>query len=233
MRIVVMNFSGNVGKSTVSEHLLKPRFPGVKFISVESINADDSVQDAIRGKDFSTVTEAAAVVSNLVVDVGASNVEDFLGRMKQYRGSHEDLDLFLIPTVPSQKQQVDTVSTIEALSAMGIPGDKIRVVFNRVESEMNVSKVFAKVLGHLLLEPGSFEADPTIFIEENEVYAFLEGQNLSAVAGDPTPFEQKIREASSNDEKLRWAKKRGLRRLAMGAKEELDVVFRRLLPEAQ
>ena len=233
MKLMVMNFSGNVGKSTVSNHLLKPRFPGVRFIPVESINADDSVQEAIRGKDFGTVVEAAATEVNLVVDVGASNVEDFLGRMKQYRGSHEDFDLFLIPTVPSQKQQPDTVATIEALSEMGIPGDKIRVVFNRVEPEMNVSKVFAKVLEHLEFVPGSFEADPTLFIQENELYGLLRGASVAEIATDPTPFEQKIREASSKEDKLLWAKKRGLRRLAMGVNEELDVVFRRLLPEAQ
>ena len=59
MVIVVMNFSGNVGKSTVSKHLLEPRLPEAKLIPIESINADDSVQEVLRGKDFGKVIESA------------------------------------------------------------------------------------------------------------------------------------------------------------------------------
>ena len=39
MKIAVINFSGNVGKSTVARHLLLPRVEGADLISVESLNA--------------------------------------------------------------------------------------------------------------------------------------------------------------------------------------------------
>ncbi len=39
MKIAVINFSGNVGKSTVARHLLMPRVEGADLISVESLNA--------------------------------------------------------------------------------------------------------------------------------------------------------------------------------------------------
>ena len=39
MKLAVINFSGNVGKSTVARHLLAPRIPGCQFVAVESINA--------------------------------------------------------------------------------------------------------------------------------------------------------------------------------------------------
>lgn len=40
MKIAVINFSGNVGKTTVARHLLLPRIQGAELISVESVNAD-------------------------------------------------------------------------------------------------------------------------------------------------------------------------------------------------
>ena len=42
MKIAVINFSGNVGKSTVARHLLLPRIAGAELIAVESINSDES-----------------------------------------------------------------------------------------------------------------------------------------------------------------------------------------------
>ena len=41
MKICVLNFSGNVGKSTVAAHLLQPRLNAQVF-SVESLNVDAS-----------------------------------------------------------------------------------------------------------------------------------------------------------------------------------------------
>ena len=38
MKVVVMNFSGNVGKTTVAGHLLKPRMGNAPIFSIESIN---------------------------------------------------------------------------------------------------------------------------------------------------------------------------------------------------
>lgn len=40
--VAVINFSGNVGKTTVARHLLAPRIDGAKVVAVESINADDA-----------------------------------------------------------------------------------------------------------------------------------------------------------------------------------------------
>lgn len=40
MKLAVLNFSGNVGKSTVARHLLAPRIPGCPLVAVESINAE-------------------------------------------------------------------------------------------------------------------------------------------------------------------------------------------------
>jgi len=40
MKIAVINFSGNVGKTTVAGHLLKPRMGDAPIFSIESLNVD-------------------------------------------------------------------------------------------------------------------------------------------------------------------------------------------------
>ena len=89
MKLAVINFSGNVGKTTVSRHLLAPRIPGCQVVAVESINADDGQPVTIRGRQFAQLQEFLQSVDNVVVDIGASNVEELLKLMRRYRDSQQ------------------------------------------------------------------------------------------------------------------------------------------------
>ena len=71
MKIAMINFSGNVGKSTLAQHMILPRIKDAVFIPVESINADDSEVESVRGKEFGDLTEYLATQDAAVVDVGA------------------------------------------------------------------------------------------------------------------------------------------------------------------
>ena len=75
MKVAVISFSGNVGKTTISRHLLAPRMRGAKVISIESINAGDDQGHVIRGRQFAELQEYLQVVDDVVVDIGASNVD--------------------------------------------------------------------------------------------------------------------------------------------------------------
>ncbi|MDA1379239.1 hypothetical protein PCI56_04290 [Plesiomonas shigelloides subsp. oncorhynchi] len=83
MKVIVINFSGNVGKSIVAQHLLKPRIDNSVVIAVESINFDGSQDEKIKGKAFSDIMDKAMLHDNVIIDVGASNVEEFLNQMKK------------------------------------------------------------------------------------------------------------------------------------------------------
>ena len=146
MKVAVVNFSGNVGKTTIARHLLAPRIEGAEVISVESINADDGQATALRGNQFGELQEYLHTVDNIVVDIGASNVEDLLALMRKYRGSHEDFDYFVVPTVPALKQQQDTIATLAELARIGIPPAKLRLVFNLVEDDADVRHTFEPLL---------------------------------------------------------------------------------------
>jgi hypothetical protein len=105
MNIAVINFSGNVGKSTIARHLLAPRIRDAKVIAIESINADDGAQETdekLRGRQFSELQARLLSGDNVVVDVGASNVESFVALMSEFDGSHDDFDLFVVPVVSAE-----------------------------------------------------------------------------------------------------------------------------------
>src|SRR6478609_8135852 len=74
MKIAVINFSGNVGKTTIARHLLLPRIPGAELIAIESINADENHDgQSLRGRQFGELQEYMQTVDSVIVDIGASN----------------------------------------------------------------------------------------------------------------------------------------------------------------
>jgi len=94
MKVIVINYSGNVGKSTVTRYLLSPRMNNSKVIAIESINSDGTEDDVMRGKQFSELLELLAPLDDAVVDVGASNAEDFVYMMGKHQG-HMKISIFL------------------------------------------------------------------------------------------------------------------------------------------
>ena len=230
MKIAVINFSGNVGKSTVARHLLAARLKNSQLIAVESINSDGSRGEAIRGKQFGELLEVLAFMDDAVVDIGASNVEDFVNLMKQYRGSHEDFDFYVVPTVSKEKQQRDTISTIDALAEIGIPPNKIRLVFNMVELDEAPERVFSGLFEYHA-SAKNFTLNPEAVIHMNDIYGKLKGteQSIADILHDPIDLKQQLMAAKDSDEKLRVSRKIGIRRLAAGVTEELNAMFKVLL----
>jgi Flp pilus assembly CpaE family ATPase len=229
MKIAVLNFSGNVGKSTISKHLLSPRLNDAPIISVETINSDESDSDNVKGKQFGLIQDTLMTLDDAVLDIGSSNVEVFIQLMKQYRGSHEDYDYFLIPTTSNFKQQRDTISTIDTLNSMGIPAKKIRVVFNMVEMDETIESLFYGLLEYHASSK-SFELRIDAVIHQNEIYGRLKesGKTISEILEDKTDYKAKLKTTTDKEEKINLAKIIGLKRLALGVSEDLDAVFKTL-----
>ena len=226
MRIGVINFSGNVGKSTVAKHLLHPRVGG-QLIEVETFNQSEGGDMSIRGKSFGQLQEYLQEVDEAIVDVGASNVDDFVKLMKQYHGSHEDFDYFVIPVVKEEKQQKDTVATIEALSSLGVPAKKMRVVFNKIDTDDSVEDSFPAILNYVLSEKKCV-ARPECAIVSSEVFEKLKplGKTIGEVLEDDTDYRAKMRSAQSDDEKAQCRAMISAQRLAFSANQNLDSVFK-------
>ena len=226
MKIAVINFSGNVGKSTIARHLLLPRIPGAELIAIESLNADEGQGQALRGRQFGELQEYLQTVASVVVDIGASNVEDLMGQMQRYRGSHEDFDGFVVPTVPRLKQQMDTIATLVELNRIGVPASRLKLVFNMVEDGVTVAQAFDPLLTFLKQQPIS-RANQGCCLGANEIYARLKGTkaDLATLANDPTDYKALIVQAKGTSEKVALAQKLATRRLASGVVPELDACF--------
>ncbi len=226
MKVAVINFSGNVGKSTIAKHLLLPRIKGADLVSVESINADEGAGDAVRGKQFGALQEQLMTLDAAVIDVGASNVEDFMKLMRQYRGSHEDFDLFVVPAVKESKQIRDTITTIDALKNMGIPAKKIRVVFNKLEADETVEEAFFPLIAfHSTSKAYTLKPDAAIQFSDLYQRTRAMGMTVDDLLADTTDWKAKLRAATSPEEKSQAATMISMRRLAASAKENLDAVF--------
>lgn len=230
MKVGVINFSGNVGKTTVSRHLLAPRMNKAKIMAIETINSDGSSEEAMRGKQFGELQVILQTMDDAVIDIGASNVEDFIKMMSQYKGSQEDFDYFVIPVVPAMKQQRDTISTVEALADLRVPPKKIRLVFNQVEIGDSVESIFSGLFEYQKAE-GKFTIRPEAVMHTNDIYPKLASSSatIAQILADGTDYKEKIKTSTDSAEKLRFAQLIALKRLAAGITDELDAVFKTLL----
>ena len=231
LNICVLNFSGNVGKTTIAAHLLAPRL-GAPLISVESINSDASADgidlDRFSGNRYGEVQAALLAGDGVVVDVGASNVETFLKMMAGFKGSHADYDLFVVPVVHQKKQLVDSINTMDALIDRGVPPCKLRLVFNMVDPDSDVERDFAPVI---VTAQKLDVRRPAAVVHRNEVFEMLKGsgRSLASVMADRTDYREQIRQTSDLPEKHRLIRRLSEQRLAAGCADNLDAAYETLL----
>jgi CO dehydrogenase nickel-insertion accessory protein CooC1 len=152
MKIAIINYSGNVGKTTIAAHLLAPRLKGYKILSIESINENASnISQAefeqVKSDKFSKIMNEMLRNDDLILDVGASNVEDFMKGLVQFKSSFDYIDMFIIPITPKSKVQSESINTADYLLEIGVPVEKIKVIFNQADDDVN--EVFEKTVNKL------------------------------------------------------------------------------------
>lgn len=229
MHVMVTNFSGNVGKSTLTKYMLSPRMNDAKIIPIETINSHEGdADDNLKGKQYGQLVEGLALFDDAIVDVGSSNVQDTITLMQQYRGSHEMFDYFLVPVIHRDKQVRDTIATIDALATIGIPAEKIRLIFNMVDSEdSDIEKDFAPLFAYYEAEK-AFTLNPDAVVYHHDFFTRASGQGLTveSILEDETDYGSLIKDAETPEEKVAYSKKRALKWLASELNEKLDSAFK-------
>jgi MinD-like ATPase involved in chromosome partitioning or flagellar assembly len=200
MKTCVLNLSGNVGKSTLAVHLLAAFAPGSKIIRVESINASN-VNDVealdveeLSASRFKEIFREIMLNEEVIVDVGASNVAAFMTEMTRFKSAVGEFDLVLVPTVPADKQQRDTIATIDWLHTLGIDGKKVRVLFNQYATEglEPIELVYAQVAGYGASDgKGKAVFEPHAVVMLNEVYELAKSskKTVMELARDATDWK--------------------------------------------
>lgn len=204
-RIVIMNCCGSVGKTTLATHFLAPRVPNVEIFSVESLNETVSnfglQNESMRGQDFEKLYKRMLVVPNAIVDVGASNVESFLGKMTGFDDGHDEFDYFLIPTVPGAKEAKETLQTIDALKKIGVPSHKIKLIFNKTIRDVDAE--FPELLSYLSTHKKRYECDYTTdaVVYSHDSFSKLSTRKMSldAIMKDKTDYKSQLRSLDKGD----------------------------------
>jgi hypothetical protein len=233
MKVVVMNFSGNVGKSTIAAHLLKPRMNDAKIFSIETLNDDSSREgvdvESYKGKQFNALMEEIILEKECIIDVGASNVEDFCQLMSQHKGSSKQFDYFVVPTVGEKKQIYDTIKTIDILAGMGIPRKRIKVIFNKIEIDDSVEQQFSLIFTSAD-QKKHFTVNRDWALVHNEAFENCKelGVPLATILADKTDYRAQgltAKEAGNEAEARRFIKLCLLKMTAISAAENMDAVF--------
>ncbi|MHB1527829.1 MAG: StbB family protein [Acidiferrobacteraceae bacterium] len=231
MKIAVINFCGTVGKTTAAAHLLSPRMHDAPVYAIESVNetAEGLGVDVeqIRGDRFRDLFKKLIALDNAIIDVGASNVEAFLSGMSKFEDSHLEIDRFIVPVTSGSKEQKETLGMIATLSGFGIPKERIRIVFNKVEAD--VVEEFPLILNYARKEQNCI-ADPAAAIFANEVFDLLGARkmNIAQALADETDYKARLRELGKDgDPRLRaqYADLHAIKALARSVKRNLDTVF--------
>lgn len=206
-KIAVLNLSGNVGKTTLSANMLAAFLPEAKVIKVEAENNSEALQvdsiqvEELKASQFKHIYSLLMFEDDVILDVGASQVGQFMEELTKFRSVISELDLIVVPTVPQEKQQKDTIATVEWLHNLGVPANRIRVVFNQYTGQDTVGGTYPHVIGYSQDKDGENKATwlPHPIVALNEVYEMITPQRRTVreVAQDPTDWSEKRKAAKA------------------------------------
>lgn len=228
MKIAVLNHSGNVGKTTLCETLLQPRLDGSEIIRVETINSDGSNEEKLSAKQYDEIIKRIDDVDCTIIDIGSSNIENFLVQMNEYQGSHDLIDFFLVPVTTQDKQQRDSIATINNLLDMGVEEDRIKVVYNFTEKDAGIEEQFAIFLSDKTSK--KIAGNSPAIVYNNNIFNLLHksGLKYKEVYEDQRDLRSLIRSAESKEERQELSNLRAVKMLMNGFNSDLDIAFENL-----
>lgn len=226
MKRAIVNYSGSVGKTVVATHLLKPRMPNAKFFAVESINqsaSDLGVADVetLQGRAVGDLIEQLVLEDEAIIDIGASNIESFFEAASRFHGAIDDFDSFIIPVTSEQKAWQESLKTVEALAAIGVPADKIILLPNRIvnDPQSEIPGVF-----NYCKKTKKATVSADAFLYESEIYGYLAHHKLSFDALiDESVDYRALAKAEADPEKAKeYARMYRWTKLAIPVRKNLD-----------
>lgn len=228
MKIAVLNNSGNVGKSTICQTLLKPRLADSDIIRVETINSDGTNDNKLSAKEFDEILKRIDDTECTIIDIGSSNIEQFMVQMLEFQGSHELIDYFVVPVTTQDKQQRDSINTINNLLDSGIETDRIKVIFNQAEKDIEIKKQFSVFLADK--KCNKITGNNPAIVYYNNIFNILtkSGLRYNEIYNDERDFRTLIRSAESKELRQELSNLRTVKMLMNGFNSDLDIAFKNL-----
>ncbi|MBR2251317.1 MAG: hypothetical protein IJ881_02650, partial [Neisseriaceae bacterium] len=100
-KIAVLNYSGNVGKTTIVNEVLQPNLPDYEIITIDSVNVSGKEKIVFRGADTDKIFTELLVQENAILDIGSSNLEQYFESSNEAQELLEYIDTFIVPIVPA------------------------------------------------------------------------------------------------------------------------------------
>jgi hypothetical protein len=112
------------------------------------------------------------------------------------------------------------------LAKLGIPKEKIRIVFNQVPENEKPEVVFDALFRFAKLEQKA-QVSPDWTIFESELFSKInnQGKTLAELADDATDYKALIAKAATSDAKLALAGALSIKRLSQGVRRNMADVF--------
>lgn len=227
MKTVILNSSGNVGKSTITKEFLYPRLENALIIEIETVNSSNINNNDLNVINFNINNDAGELYlscienENVLVDIGASNLSGFFEKILDFDGFLDIFDYFVIPTVSTIKETEDTIKTINFLQNVGIEDEKIKVIPNKVKKDVKAE--FA-----ILFKNSPIEINQDIFIKDSKLFsnlALLKTDIKSIFRNDLDHYKDEILKAETPQDKMRLIKMDMSNRMAHTIIKNFDEMF--------
>lgn len=220
MRIAILNYAADVGKSTLALHLLHPRIPDAELCAIDPYQPlnDAGVWD-LMGKVVAT--------ANIIVDTPSWQTESLIQGLAECRGALEDYDFFLVPTTAGLVSTTRyTIFTIETLREIGVPASKIRLLFNCVERGADLRKEFSSLYRYWEKDK-AFTLNANAVVHRNHLFQQLYRSDwtLAKLSEDQPDFLEEVVATDDVDDRrvLKWYIT--AHRMVPSVVAELDAVF--------
>ena len=162
MKVMLVNNSGNAGKSFFSREFFYPNMNNPLIVEVESNNSSSTDFDLnlekINAKKLDKLNQFLLMNDDVIVDVGSSQIESFLENLKSYDDLLEEIDLIVVPVPQNIKIYKDSATVLDLLNEadLGIP---IKIFLNQCDDieEFDFFIAEAEARGHKIDENLIFE----------------------------------------------------------------------------
>ena len=116
--------------------------------------------------------------------------------MDRFENGTDEIDQWRIVVVPGVREQREALQTCATLNGLGVPAEKIHMIFNRVAADMEVEREFATLLEYVKREKICI-ANPECFVPESDIFNSRAARKLTLAAAlaDKTDYRALLKEA--------------------------------------
>jgi len=201
MKILIMHNSGNVGKSLITREVFYQNFGenNKMVLEIESRNASSSSFNMqVKRIDFDKpsalqdLTQYGIIYDNFILDVGSSEIKEFLNAIEKSREILDEFDIIVIPAIKDQKIIPDTKKTMTIIRLLGYE-KKLQVLFNRITNPSTVEEDFESLFTWAKKE--KFNLNPNLYLLDytESTNDLIKEKQLSAeLLNDETDYRELV-----------------------------------------